>query len=187
MPNALILHGTGDKPTDFWFPGIKTLLESGGYEVSVPHLPHPDRPVLADSLSMVFENVTFHDSSIIIAHSSGCPLVLSILERIEAPIEQAICVSGFYQPIDANPDAPLMLQDHYDWQRIRQHTRELILINSDNDPWGCNDAQARAVAAELAATFVIPIGQGHMGSETFGQPYREFPLLERLISRTFFS
>ncbi len=33
----------------------------------------------------------------------------------------------------------------------------------------------------LGGTQIIKHGEGHMGSDTFTQPYREFPLLVQLI------
>ena len=55
------------------------------------------------------------------------------------------------------------------------------VINSNNDPWGCDHTQGALIAKLLNATQVICYGQGHFGSETFQQPYREFELLENLI------
>ncbi len=76
-----------------------------------------------------------------------------------------------------------MLQDEeYDWEAIKHSAKEIVLINSDNDPWGCDDKQARPVAEKLVATFILAKGQGHMGSATFNQPYREFTLLKELLA-----
>lgn len=187
MPSALLLPGTGSTPTDYWFPSITRLLESGGYQVTATALPQPDRPELAESLVAVRDAFSFDTSTLLIAHSSACPLALSLLEGLDEPLEQAILVAGFYQPIAANPDAPLMLQERYDWPRIRRSAREITFINSDNDPWGCTDAQARAAATHLTATLIVPIGEAHMGSQSLGQPYKQFPLLERVISRRHFA
>ncbi len=61
----------------------------------------------------------------------------------------------------------------YDWKFIKQNVRSMTLINSDNDPWGCDYKQARSVAQKLGAKLVLAKGQGHMGSDSFNQPYRE--------------
>ena len=57
----------------------------------------------------------------------------------------------------------------------------MILINSDNDPWGCDDKAGKFIFDNLGGTLIIRHGEGHMGSNTFNQPYREFPLLLELI------
>jgi hypothetical protein len=33
----------------------------------------------------------------------------------------------------------------------------------------------------LGGTLIVRHGEGHMGSDSFNQPYKEFPLLEKLI------
>lgn len=75
-----------------------------------------------------------------------------------------------------------MLPESFDWDEIKKHADEIILINSDNDPWGCDDEQARPAAEKLGAKFIFAEGQGHMGSLTYDQPYKAFPLLKNLIS-----
>lgn len=107
---------------------------------------------------------------------------MSILENINIQIKQALLVAGFYHPIDDNGYSNLMLQDKYDWSKIKKNCKEIILINSDNDPWGCDDIQARIVMQKLNATLIIFSGQGHMGSDSFNQPYKEFPLLTKILS-----
>lgn len=57
---------------------------------------------------------------------------------------------------------------------------EIIFINSDNDPWGCDDKQGRKMFDKLGGTLIIR-HDGHMGSEKFNQPYREFPLVVKLV------
>ncbi|MGH3429428.1 MAG: hypothetical protein ACRD3Q_12935, partial [Terriglobales bacterium] len=74
-----------------------------------------------------------------------------------------------------------MLPPRFDWAIIAGKAEEILFINSDNDPWGCTEDQARPAAEALRAPLVLAIGQGHMGSESYNQPYREFPLLKRLL------
>jgi len=33
----------------------------------------------------------------------------------------------------------MLPEDGFDFGRIRTAASEFVLINSDNDPWGCND------------------------------------------------
>lgn len=73
-----------------------------------------------------------------------------------------------------------MIQDVYDWEKIKRNVRELYFINSVNDPWGCNDVEGRWMFDRLGGTLIIN-HEGHMGSDTFKQPYKEFPLLLKLL------
>jgi len=79
-------------------------------------------------------------------------------------------------------DAQPILQEKYDWEKIRQNVQDIIFINSDNDPWGCDDKEGYHMFKNLGGTLIIRHGEGHMGSDKFNQPYKEFPLLERLLS-----
>lgn len=74
-----------------------------------------------------------------------------------------------------------MLTRNFDWEKVKANTKNIVLINSDNDPWNCTDAQAREPAKKLGAQFVFAKGEGHMGSDSFKQPYREFPILKDLL------
>jgi predicted alpha/beta hydrolase family esterase len=183
MKTAVLLHGTGGSDQDyFWFADTKQALEANGYTVWWPMLPNTSKPNLQDALSFLASNMPeFNEESVIIGHSSACPLILSLLERANGQINKAILVSGFYQDIDNGGQSILMLQDDYDWQKIRSNAKEIYLLNSDNDPWGCNDQQARQAAEKLSAPLVVMFGQGHMGSGAFNQPYRDFPLLKRIV------
>ena len=64
---------------------------------------------------------------------------------------------------------------------IKNHAQDFVFINSDNDPWGCNDKQGRIMFNNLGGTFIIRHDEGHMGSTTYKQPYKKFPLLLKII------
>ena len=180
MKNAIILHGTKDLNTDFWFPYIREKLEEKGYEVWLPQLPNSEVPNLRDWLTFVLENGTFSEETILIGHSAGAQLILSILEKLEKPVKQAIVVSGFAKALRATPENEKNTED-FNWKKIKGKALDLIFINSDNDPWTCDDKQGRIMLDYLGGTLIIPSGEGHMGSNFYNQPYIEFPLLAKLI------
>ena len=183
MKTAWLLHGTGGSKKDyFWFNDLSQYLVTQGYQIWWPLLPHTEKPNLEETRSYIENNMpALNEEVIIIGHSSACPVILSFLQRINIELKQAILVSGFYQPLNDNGYSNLMLEKDYRWSDIKNAVKEIVLINSDNDPWGCDDKQARTVAINLNATLIIPIGQGHMGSSTYNQPYKEFSLIKRLI------
>ncbi len=184
MKQAVLLHGTGGSNKDyFWFEDTKKYLEENGYKVWWPLMPHTERPALQDSLDFLNENMPeLKSESIVIAHSSSCPLVLSLFESLQTPVKQTILVSGYYVSIDDKGFSQLMLQNlEYNWEEIKKVAGEITIINSDDDPWGCDDKQAKPVAEKLGAKFILAEGQGHMGSSSWNQPYREFKLLKDLL------
>lgn len=185
MKTAVLLHGTGGSDTNyFWFAETKKRLEQSGYEVWWPLLPNTEKPALKESLDFLEEHhnlLHWNEEMIVVGHSSACPLILAWLENFKIRIKQVVLVSGFYQSIDDEGYSDLMLPESFNWENIKIKAKEIILINSDNDPWGCNDQQARQPAIELGAKLIVATGQGHMGSISFDQPYKNFPLLTKLI------
>jgi predicted alpha/beta hydrolase family esterase len=186
MKTAFLLHGTGGSDTDYyWFGDIKQYLESKGYTVWWPLLPHTEKPNLYETTEYLLHNAPALDGeTVIIGHSSACPVIAHYLQfqDYDKIIDKAILVSGFYKPLDDEGESALMLPKiPFAFDQVKMHAKEIVLINSDNDPWGCDDKQAIRVAEKLGARFILAPGQGHMGSTTFNQPYREFPLLKKLL------
>ena len=184
MKQAVLLHGTGGNDKDyFWFTDTKHYLENNGYIVWWPALPNTDSPDLESSMKFIEQNMpSLDEESILIGHSSACPLILSMLQRGSMHIKQVILVGGYYAPIEGTVSGKMIEKDEYSWAKIQDSADEIILINSDNDPWGCDDVQARPVAEKLNAKFILVMGEGHMGSGTFNQPYREHKLVKELLN-----
>lgn len=186
MKQAVLLHGTGGSGTDyFWFADTKAYVEARGYNVWWRQLPHTEKPELVESTKFLRQNLAISpdDEVIIIAHSSGCPLALNYIQQTTPKIKKLVLVAGFYQSLNDDGYSDLMLpMGGFDWATIANCVERIVLINSDNDPWGCTDVQARPAAEKLGAAFVLAKGQGHMGSGTFRQPYREFALLKELLA-----
>lgn len=182
MKSAIILHGSSCTPSSYWLPNIKRFLENQGYDVWAPQLPNPEKPDLKKQLSFVLQKGNFNEETIIIGHSAGCPLILSISENIDARIHKAILVAGYTRPLLGIPESEPILQGNYNWERIKQNVKNIIFINSDNDPWKCDDKEGYYMFEHLGGMLVILHGEGHMGSDKFNQPYKEFPLLEKLLT-----
>lgn len=182
MKNAIIFHCRGGSPNDFWYPWLKDELEKKGYRVTVPTFPDSEPSPLTSWLPFALKNCEYDNETVLIGHSSGSALILSVLENLKSPIKQAVLVSGFSEPLTPGKyeDDPI-LQHSYDWDKIKSNVEEIILINSDNDPFGCDDKVGRKMMDHFGGTLIIPKGQGHMGSFMYKQPYKEFPLLARLI------
>ncbi|MCA9460095.1 MAG: alpha/beta hydrolase, partial [Nanoarchaeota archaeon] len=172
MIKVIILHGTGSSPESYWHPYIKKKLIEKAYKVSVPFLPNADKADIKEWLPFVLKNEIIDEDTILIGHSAGCPLILSILENIDCKIKQAILVSGFVDTLKSKT-----LQNSYDWDKIKSKCSDFIFINSNNDPWKCDDTQGRKMFDKLGGTLIIRDGEGHMGSSYFNQTYKEFPFL----------
>lgn len=181
MKNAVLFHGTGGNPESYWFPYLKRELEKRGYTVSVPALPNTENPKIEETLPFALSAATYDENTVLVGHSSGAPLILSILENIDVKIRSAIFVAGFFKPLNPPKPEP-MVQTSYDWDMIRAHCARFVVLNSDHDPWGCNDVMGKELAEHVGGEFVLMKGEGHMGSTTFNQPYTEFPRMLDFIS-----
>jgi uncharacterized protein len=182
MKNAVILHGTGETPNSYWYPYIEKELEKNDYAVSIPQLPDTDHPTYDNWLPAALKE-SYNEETIIIGHSAGGPLVLSVLEKLPTKVKQAILVAGYVRikGKETKPDA--ILQQNYDWKKIRNNVDDILFLNSDNDPWGCNDVEGRYMLDQInKGKLIIMKGEGHMGSGRFQQPYNEFPFLLKLIN-----
>lgn len=173
---AIIFHGSGGSPNSYWIPYIKHNLEACGYDVIVPQLPNTN---IEESLTAVI-NLHYDCDTILVGHSSGCPLILSVLENINVKVKKAVLVAGYFESLNP-PEPEPMVQEQYDWQKIKAHSDTFIFIHSDNDPWGCTDTLGKRMQDKLGGQLVVLPGEGHMGSTTYNQPYKEFPFLLDLI------
>lgn len=185
MKQAILMHGTGGSGTDyFWFSDTKKFLENNGYSVWWKELPNTKRPTIEETYNfMKTEFPALTKETIIIGHSSACPVILHWLENQEIVVKQSVLVGGFYKPFGKEKRGGIMLPDSFDWSDIRSKAKEIIMINSDNDPWGCTDELAREAALKLNAKLIVNSGEGHMGSTSHNQPYPDLPILKRLIAK----
>jgi len=179
MKNALIFHGTDCKPEDFWYPWLATELNARGYKVSVPSYPDINHTDIGEFLPKVLAAHTINEETVLIGHSAGATLLLSILEKLDIVVPQALLVAGFCAQLEKGVVEPI-IQEHYDWDAIKRHVKDIYFINSINDPWGCNDLQGRMMFDQLGGTQIIR-NDGHFGSANIKQAYPAFRLLNQLI------
>lgn len=124
----------------------------------------------------------YTEDTVIIGHSAGAPLVLSVLENINVTVRKAILVAGFARPLRGDKGVPLpILQPSYDWNKIKKAAKDIIYINSENDPWTIDQEEGLYMWRKTGGTLIVREGDGHMGSDSFKQPYTRFPLLEKLL------
>lgn len=176
MKNAIIFHGTDADPDQSWYKWLQAKLEARGYTVSVPHYPKINKGPIEEFLPEVLKNHSFDEETVLIGHSSGSVLALSLLEKIEPKIAQAILVAGY---CDDLPIHQPIIKDSYDWERIKAHAQDFVFFNSPDDPWGCDDKQGHKMFDHLGGTLIIQ-NQGHF-SAAQDPKFKEFPLLERVI------
>lgn len=180
MKSAVIFHGTECKPENFWYQWLQQQLEQAGYKVELPYYEDMNRVPIAEFLPRVMEQFPLNEETILIGHSAGVPLILAMLEKTDVRIAKAVLVAGFSEPLPGD-STDVILQDSYNWPKIKQNAQEFVIFNSDNDPWGCDDKQGKRLQENLGGKLIIK-HDGHFGSISMNQPYKEFPeLLEECL------
>lgn len=181
MKNVIIFHGTDDNPDRYWYKWLGKELEKEGYEVTIPYNPTINKEPIDTFLPKVLSQHKFNSETLLVGHSSGGPLILSILEHIDIPIQKAVLVAGYSTHPDEQMEDPI-LQEKYNWDKIKQNVKEIVFINSVNDPWNCDDKQGRMMFDHLGGTQIV-LNDGHFGAVPKGQVYDEFPLLRTVALR----
>jgi predicted alpha/beta hydrolase family esterase len=176
MKNAILLHGMFGNPDNFWFPWLRAQLTAQDYVVTAPQLPDADHPNLSVWTPFVLQNLKFDAGTVIVGHSAGCPLIVSILNALEAPVRRAVLIAGFIRLKDMKDDDVMLVKP--DWEKVKTNGREFFFFNADNDPWGCDPSQGEALRQKLGGTSIVCTGERHFGSKTFEQPYDTFPMLK---------
>lgn len=174
---AIIFHGTGGHPDYCWYRWLGTRLQARGYAVEIPHYPGLNQDPIETFLPMVLAKHVFDERTVLVGHSGGAALLLSILEHIDARVAEAILVAGYATPPNTS-DEPV-LQATYDWEKIKAHVRNVYFVNSIRDPYGCDAEQGRSMFDRLGGTQIIR-DDGHFGD--VDDPYPTFELLDKLIA-----
>lgn len=179
MSHLVLFHGMDASSDDQWLPYVRKEMEARGWSVDSPNISDSGNPNLERWIESVNQKVTLTPDTVLVGHSAGCPLIISLLERSEVRVKKVVLVAGFIEDI-GHAVAPL-IQDLYEWKKIKGNAEQFYFINSDNDPYNCNDKQGRLLLDNLGGTQVIMAGEGHFGTSEFNQDYPEFPLLVKLI------
>ncbi|MBN2619019.1 MAG: alpha/beta hydrolase [Spirochaetales bacterium] len=174
--HAIIFHGTGGNPQAIWYPWLGNQLKSKGYYVETPHWPELNIEPIETFLPKILSTHNFTQETVLIGHSGGAALLLSILEKLKVPVKSTYMIAGYHaQP---NKENEPVLQQKYDWEIIRANCGDAYIINSVVDPYGCDANQGRFIFDRIGGTQIIR-NQGHFGD--WNQEYPSFPLLNQLI------
>ena len=76
MKNAILLHGTGGNPDNFWFAWLREQLTEQGFKVTAPQMPDADHPNLEVWTPFALRIFPLRCRNHHRGHSAGCPLTL---------------------------------------------------------------------------------------------------------------
>ncbi len=181
MSNVFIFHGTGGYPEENWFPWLKKQLEAKGLEVAVPQFPTPEGQSLRAWLNVLKPLVNnINSETILIGHSLGGVFTLKLLETLGHPVKLTVLVGtpigvGWIKNFEQDKN---FAGFDFDWNKIKQNSKNFIVYHSDNDPYvSLENGQELARHLGIDLTF-IP-NAGHFNKKS---GYLEFgDLLQKLI------
>lgn len=169
MPNIFIIHGTKANPQSNWFPWLKVELEKLGAKVFVPTFPTPENQSLTSWIAAFAKYLPeLDENSIVVGHSLGPAFLLSIIEKLDRPINAAFFVAPFLQSIGIPEyDTPnhTFVTAKFDWEKIKHNCRHFYAIASDNDPYVPFPISS-AVAQKLGVDPIIIKNGGHLNAES---------------------
>ena len=142
---VIMVHGWGGNNSDGWFGPLKKELEKEEIIVINPNMPDALNPKieawvggLRDVSGEINENTYF------IGHSIGCQTIMRFLERLkENEISGgSILIAPWFNLSDETWDdkytkeiAKPWIETPIDFKKIKEHTKKILTIFSDNDPY----------------------------------------------------
>jgi predicted alpha/beta hydrolase family esterase len=174
MKKAIIIHGWGANPTDFWFQREKKLLEKRGYKVEVPQMPHillPEEEEWVDTLAKLKPD----RDTILIGHSLGTPTILRYLEKAQENVNTVFLVSPFSRDLGNNFEAIQHFVDRpFDWGKIKSNAVNFYTYAQTGDVFVPPEF-SHEVAQELGTDIKIVTGDDHFATMDLDLINRHLP------------
>ncbi len=180
MPKrAFIIHGYRSNPNEAWLPWLRGELETRGYLVSLPPMPHADHPVISEWIEFITRLVGVpDDGTTLIGHSLGCQGVLRYLETVGVAggsVAKTVLVAGIFpmgmSPAEADmetggdPALDPWFSQGLDPLKVKRAAGNCTVILSDNDPYIGVDRAKAVFRATLDPRIIIEHGHGHFNED----------------------
>ncbi len=136
-PNFVLLHGYGGVPDEGFIPWLKKELETRGFRVQAPRLPHSDEKKAneKDDLELMAK-LKLDANTVLVGHSLGAVVAMKAVEGLSQPIRKLVLVGGFLKPefsdkrrkpIEAN------FTWRFDFDAIKKNVSEIKILQDAND------------------------------------------------------
>lgn len=169
---VFIVHGWDGDPEDGWFPWLKQELESKGFAVAVPAMPHPEMPTIKDWVAHLATVVGEPDAdTYFVGHSMGCQTIIRYLAGLadDKKVGGAVFVAGFFmleglKDEDEEEIARPWIDYPIDFAKVKNHTEKFTAIFSDDDEFVPLDNKS-LFQHRLGAKTIVEYGMGHFSGE----------------------
>ena len=165
------MHGWGGSPGEGWFPWLKEGLEKRGFQVQVPAMPNTENPKIWEWVPFLSKFVGKPDEeTYFVGHSVGCQAIMRYLETLpgDVKIGGIVFVAGWFNLKGLGADEKLIakpwLITPIDLSKVLAHTKKIISIFSDDDPFvPFNDS--KIFGEKLNAKIIMEHEKEHFSGE----------------------
>ena len=171
MKKIIIAHGWSGSPDEPMLKWIREQMQSLGYEVLAPSMPHPDTPTIGDWVSALSEEVgEVNEKTYFVGHSVGCQTTLRFVETLPADKKVGgvlLIAPWFYLTLenldeDEDPEvAKPWIETPIDFAKIASHTNKFSAIFSDDDPYVPVNENKTLLEEKLGAKTLVMHEMGH--------------------------
>jgi uncharacterized protein len=166
-----IIHGWGGNPEEHWLPWLKNQLELKGFEVIVPVMPDTDEPAIEKWVRKLSDVVGTPDArTYFVGHSIGCQTIMRYLAMLEnIKVGGCIFVAGWFKLENLEDKheeriAAPWLKNDINFTKVLKTTKNIAVINSQNDDYGCVEENKTLFEKNLKAEVFILENMGHFTS-----------------------
>lgn len=141
MKRAFIVHRWEGSPEEGWIPWLKEELEADGFDVTVPAMPDPDKPMIEAWVSHLAKEVGAVDSNTyFVGHSIGCQTIMRLAERLPEGQSAggAVFVAPWFTLMELEDEedkkiAEPWLATHIEDNKVQEHLPKISCLFSDDD------------------------------------------------------
>ena len=147
--------------------------------VAFPALPNSENPVEEEWIKgLRNEGIVFTKDTVLVGHSLGCVALMRLVESFDKNecAGKLIMVAGFGENLGIS-ELENFFKTGFNWKKIKEKVRKIILVYSDNDPFISVEVSKRLIK-KLNAEGILERGAGHIN---IGSGFMSYPRALRLV------
>jgi uncharacterized protein len=168
MKKVYLVHGwEGNSSSEPWFSWLKDQLLKNKIKFYAFDFPDTNNPKIDVWVNFLEKNVKeIDEETYFIGHSVGCQTIMRYLEKLpkDKKIAGCIFVAGWFNLKELTEEekkiAKPWIETKINFNKIKQHTNNLLVILSDNDPY-IPISDSKIFKDKLNARVLIKKGEEH--------------------------
>ena len=186
VKRVFIIHGWDGRPDKGWLAWLNKELSSKGFKVYAPEMPDKENPEIKAWVSYLGKIVGDIDKdTYFVGHSIGCQAIMRYLESLpgNTKIGGIFFVGGWFtlKNLESEEEKEIAnpwLNSPINFERIRQKTKKITALFSDDDPYVPLE-NSKMFKDKLGAKIILEKNKGHyIEKET-----KEIPIILEEIER----